>query len=136
MSSELISSSQLEKTFSPNWNSAIRKILFDAASIWKRQQSSKDAEKILLKTAQDIATQLELTIVPDQVEYFALNYQHSSVLLNQSTLQCDIRLQQALVDQKNSTLTYLAPFERTLRDVLELMLMKKMFGADALLDDL
>ena len=74
--------------------------------------------------------------MPDQVEYCALNYQHSSVLLNQSTLQCDIRLQQALVDQKNSTLTYLAPFERALRDVLELMLMKKMFGADALLDDL
>ncbi len=136
MSSELISSSNLEKAFSPNWNSAIRKILFDATSIWKRQQSSKDAEKILLKTAQDIATQLELTIVPDQVEYCALNYQHSSVLFNQSILQCDIRLQQALVDQKNSTLTYLAPFERALRDVLELMLIKKMFGADALLDDL
>ena len=136
MSSDLISSSQFEKVFSPNWNSAIRKILFDAAFIWKRQQSSKDAEKILLKTSQDIAIQLELTIVPDQVEYCALNYQHSSVLLNQSTLQCDIRLKQALVDQKNSTLTYLAPFERVLRDVLELMFMKKMFGADALLDDL
>jgi hypothetical protein len=133
ISSELISSPQLEKAFFPNWNSAIRTILFNAASIWKRQECSKDAEKILLKTAQDIAIQLELNIAPVQVEYCAFNYQHSSVLLNQSTLQCDIRLQQALVDQKNSTLTYLAPFERALRDVLELLLMKKIFGADALL---
>ena len=58
------------------------------------------------------------------------------MLLNQSILQCDSRLHNALVDQKNDKLSYVAPFERALRDVVELMLMKKMFGIDALLDDL
>jgi hypothetical protein len=128
--------SQHNLSFAPNWNSAVRKILFDATSIWNKQPHSKDADKILLKAAQDIATQLGLSTLLQQVEYCALNYDHSSVLLNASTLKCDNRLETALLNQKNSILTYLAPFERALRDVLELLLMKKMFGEDAILANL
>jgi len=127
---------QPDLSFAPNWNGAVRQILFGATSIWNKQQHSKDADKILLKAAQDIATQLGLNTLPQQVEYSALNYDHSSVLLNASTLQCDSRLETALLNQKNSKLTYLAPFERALRDVLELLLMKKMFGEDAILANL
>lgn len=119
-----------------NWNIPVRKTIFDATAIWKNQPCSNGAELILLKAAQDIAAQLGLSPLPDQVQYCTLNYQHSSVLLKHSTLQCDSRLQRALANQKNSTLTYLAPFERALRDVLELLLMKKMFGTEAVLDDL
>ena len=134
--SEIKSLPQIEQTFPPNWNTAIRTILFEAASAWKKSQDTSSAEKILLKAAQDIASQLGYSPLPDQVDYCDLNYQHSSVLLNQSILQCDSRLQNVLVDQKNATLTYVAPFERALRDVLELILMKKLFGTDALLDNL
>jgi len=130
--SELHNQSQAKQLFPNNWNVVVRRVLFDAATAWKR--NSKDEDKILLQAAQDIAKQIGLSITPKQLEYCELNYHHSNVLFKNSILQYDIRLQKALADQKNSRLTYLAPFERTLRDMLELMLMKKMFGEDAELD--
>jgi hypothetical protein len=132
ITSETSNTNNQEVIFPANWNESARKILSDSAAAWHADKQSVDVANSLLKVARELASHFGMSELPETGEYSVINSLHSSLSWQGASLQCDARLQQAFSHQhQNTKQTYKAPFERALRDVLELMLMKKMVGSGA-----
>lgn len=121
-----------EVIFPANWNELARKILSDSAAAWHADKKNDDVANSLLKVARELASNFGMSELPEAREYSVTNSLHSSLTWQGASLQCDARLKEVLSHQnKNTKQTYKAPFERALRDVLELILMKKIYGSGA-----